>query len=216
MNDRKQGLKALCLSFLAVLGLIAFTATAAQASGNWMINGSALKSNESISGASEGSSVFKVPSIKLEISCKEATVSGTLELNGLGKETMTFTKCESPGLPGCSPIEPITAKFLSEMLLHAEEPWLIFRPPVKGGSFTTIFFDPAKCALPEENELTGAFAALLGKEETTQHLLSFIAGKTAESLFGLKYSFGINPAELAISSIWELSGANKGKVWGGV
>ena len=109
MNYRKHGLKALGLSFLAVLGLMAFAATAAQASGLVTV----LKADKvgllpkpftvGITGkehnALAADSRLLILGLNFEIFCHKATVSnGLLTSNGTGTATITFETCLAQGL----------------------------------------------------------------------------------------------------------------------
>ena len=109
MNYRKHGLKALGLSFLAVLGLMAFTATAAQASGLVLV----LKADKigslpkpftvGITGrehnALAANSRLLILGLNFEIFCHTAVVSeGTLTDKGSGHATITFQTCLAQGL----------------------------------------------------------------------------------------------------------------------
>lgn len=217
MSYTERGPVVLGLCILVALGLLAFSAAAAQAEGQWTIKGKALTSTETISGSAEGTSTFLVPSIKLQIACGEASVSGKLEVEGKGNQTMTFGKCVVVGAPSCK-VDPIVAQFKNQLVLHGGETWIVFLPPVEGKPFTTIFI--LECAFQEVNQLTGSFIALLGSEAVEQ-LLAFKSDSATAELFkplGIKigYAFGAAPAFLDMSSIWKLSGANAGQNWGAI
>jgi hypothetical protein len=215
MREGKHGLKVLGLCSLAVLGLMALTAATAQAKGEFAILGAAIKSTETIKGAAEGKPAFLVPSLGLEIVCEGATVEGTIETAGHGEQTLKFSNCTAPPTPTCI-VEPIVAKFLTLVLEHAGEKWLLFTPPTGSKAFTIIKFKSGTgCPLPLTNELTGSFIALIGTESSKQ-LLEFKSDKATQELFGTKYSFGVQPAFLDMSVIWELSGKNAGCKWGAV
>jgi hypothetical protein len=215
MSARERGLKAVGLCCLAVLGIMAFATAAAQAKGEFTVLGAAIKESVSIVGEAEGSSAFLVPSLKLEIVCEKATIEGKIETSGHGVQTLFFSNCTVPPAPVCQ-VEPIVAKFLTLVIEHAEETWLLFTPPEGSGAFTTIKFKSGTgCPLPLKNELTGSFIALLGKEAIKQ-LLTFKSDEATQKLFGTKYSFGSAPAFLDMSAIWELTGAKKGCAWGAI
>jgi hypothetical protein len=215
MNRRTRGLKVLGLGMLTALGLMAFTAPAAQATGDFTIGGKTFTAlgvkEETVTGKSEGSPAFLVPSINLQLVCEGATISGTLKAGGHGEETMTFSGCKTVKAP-CS-ADPIVAKFLSSIVLHAGETWMRFDPPSGSKAFTTILLLGEECPLPEVNELSGAFIALVGSE-TVEQLLSFKADEATNKLFGTSYAFGGHPAFLDISALWQLSGPLTGQKWG--
>lgn len=213
MSRITRGPRVLGLCALAVLGLVAFTASAAQASGSFIVLGSEKLFPVAVTGEAEGQSAFLVPSLKLEIICQKATIEGTLETGGHGKETMTFKECTVPKTP-CE-VDPIVAKFLSEVLLHAEGTWLKFTPQ-EGKSFTTIFLLGGECPLPKTNELSGAFVAKINAGEAKEQLLTFATDEATKKLFGVNYAFGVQPAILEMSSIWKLAGSHLGCSWGAV
>jgi len=216
MRNRKDGFKILGLCSLAVLGLMAFVAATAQAKGEFAILGKAIGSAETIVGSAEGKSTFLVPSLGMELVCEKATVEGTIKTGGHGEQTLNFTSCTTPPTPTCSVVEPIVANFLTLVLEHAGEKWILFTPPTGSKNFTIIKFKSGTgCPLPLNNELTGSFIALIGPESSKQ-LLEFKSDKATQELFGTKYSFGTQPAFLDMSVIWELSGASKGCKWGAV
>jgi len=204
---------------LAALGLLAVTAAAAQA-GEFKVGGQSFTAKAIASETFEGTagtSTFTVPSIGLEISCASAKISGTLLLGGTGHESMLFNECKVPGNKQCT-VDPIQAAFLSSVVLHAEESWLLFASKA-GEPFATILILGELCTLPEKNELTGSFVALVSKSESAEQTISFANDSKTVALFkelgiSISYAFGAAPALLSISSVWKLSGANKGKAWG--
>jgi hypothetical protein len=215
MRERKHGLKTLGLCSLAVLGLMAFAAATAQAKGEFAILGAAIKSTETIKGEAEGKSAFLVPSIGLEIVCEKATVEGTIKVGGHGEQKLTFSNCTVPPAPQCI-VEPIIAEFLTLVLEHAGEKWLLFTPPTGSKNFTIIKFKKETgCTLPLTNELTGSFIALIGAESSKQ-LLQFKSDEATQKLFGTQYAFGTHPAFLDMSVIWESSGKSAGCKWGAI
>lgn len=212
MSKRRRA-TSLFLSALAALGALAFSSVPAQAAGQWTINGITLTGTETTVGKLEGSATFLVPSLKLEIACEQGTLKGELKAEGLGQQIMNFSSCKVPNAPSCE-VEPIEAGFKLEVVLHAGETWIIYRPPTKGGPFAIIRI--YECALPEESELTGAFVSLVNSKESVQQLLSFLTDEATSKLFNVSYAFGVNPAFLDMSTIWELSGKNAGQVWGAI
>ena len=137
MNYRKHGLKALGLSLFAVLGLLAFAATAAQASGLVLV----LKADQvgslpkpftvGITGkehnALAADSRLLILTLNFEIFCHKLTVSnGLLTSSGSGSATITFEICLVQGVTGADvltgavcQIDNIVAKTKFLIILHS-------------------------------------------------------------------------------------------------
>ena len=218
MNRWKNPLRAIGLCFVSALCLMAFSATSAGAQ-EFTIEGKTLKEHgitkATLAGEIEGNAVFHVPGLGLELSCAEGTATGTISQSGHGEQKLLLDKCTAG--PGCE-VDPIKAEFLTLVVLHKEEPWLLYTP-FNGLTFALIT-NSGECALPEDSPLKGSFIALVGPNAKEQ-LLSFANDSGTTALFkelGIKisYAFGAQPAILAISVVLKLSGEHAGKGWGAI
>jgi hypothetical protein len=108
---------------------------------------------------------------------------------------------------------------------------VLFEPNKNGGGafepFTIVSFNPAKCALAEENEVTGFLVAeclteALGTgaklcENVSGNLVTHLLQQAPAALFPSDVlNFGVNPALLDGVAAAKLSGANINKKWSGV
>jgi hypothetical protein len=222
MSFRKNGLKALGLSFLAVLGLMAFMA--AGASANWLVEGKELHVTEEVAVKTHVEGNLLVPAQKLEIKCTIVEGKDLLlqALSTLASGKVAFKGCVTTQngklAPNCDPInQPITAGGTAHLILHNGAEYVLFKPV--GGLFTTVEFDPAKCALVEDSEVTGTLVAeclteALGAgnclNEEVAHLLRAHAN---QALFGAGLFFGENSATLDGIAATALAG--KAAKWSG-
>lgn len=138
MNYRKKGLKALGLSFLAVLGLMAFAASGASASGLVLLLNAVGQPiphlDVGVTGEADtpGDDRLWVLGLNLEIGCPAATVnSGLLSSTGHGSGNILFENCTANGVnasgalvgESCSPTpDDIEAKVLILLILHSGGP----------------------------------------------------------------------------------------------
>jgi hypothetical protein len=235
MASPKQRLKTLYPVLLAGLCLAVVGPTQAQA--NWRVAGGELTANESVAVSTHTEGRLSIAAQKLELLCA-AVVGNGLKLIAKSFEAegkVKFTSCKvwqsGKESPGCKPIEPIVLGIKVRALLHSGATFLLYGPPGLGQPFTIVIFNPAKCALAEENEVTGSFIAeCLSKElksgvklceaEEATHLVQAVAPLLEEEINkGLEekekdgLSFGENVAVL--QGIWSaaLNGFNAGKSW---
>jgi len=131
MNYRKQGLKALGLSLLAVLGMMAFAASGAQASGKVLVEGLTPPFTVGITGGTDTLTVndrMWLLGLNIEIACPETTVTeGLLTSDGHISATVKFGSCKVSGtnaageLVGapCTPSpNSVSFKVLALIILH--------------------------------------------------------------------------------------------------
>jgi len=130
MNYRKQGLKALGLSLLAVLGLMAFAASGAQASGKVLVEGLTPPFTVGITGGTDAltSDRLWILNLNMELACPETTVTeGLLTSVGHMSATVKFGNCTVQGttaagaLIGSSCVpnpNSVTFKVLALVILH--------------------------------------------------------------------------------------------------
>jgi len=178
MSQATKGLRVLGASLLAALGVMAFFAVAAQAEEGWLettegipktitedLPGHAVIHPLKADGKVHGK--LLVPAKKLEILCaKLETKEGKLVAKSsppLASGTLNFTECETfqNGVlnKGCRPIEPITAKVDGVLKLDAGLTWILISPLGGGTLFTTIKYNTATCALPNNQEVKGEVAS---------------------------------------------------------
>ena len=128
MNYRKHGLKALGLSLLSLLGLMAFAAGGAQASGLLLVEGLSGSFTVGITGKEHNSLTgsLLVLGLNMEIFCHQAPASGLLQESGSGSTTISFDNCLVQGVTGSDvltgavcEIPNITATANALVILHA-------------------------------------------------------------------------------------------------
>lgn len=177
MNGRK-GLRALSLSFLAVLGFMAFMAVGAQA--NWLhLNAAGTVSLENstasiVEVSDHVDGLLLVPAKNLEILCHETEENDILLLpnSTLATGKLVFDECLTFSVnkvghllpaPSCDPVnQPIEAGGKAHIILHNGVNYILFEPE-EGleGIFTVVEFGEL-CALTETSEVTGTLVAECG------------------------------------------------------
>jgi hypothetical protein len=192
MRNRKFA-RALGLSLLAALSVMAFTAVSAQA-GGFLVNGAKLLAK--IVGEQEGLGTLLVPGRNLKLVCHEGEILPGSEIisytEALGK--VLFKNClafDTAGNPlPCTPtVHETTAKVLP--ILHkngsgVNEPYVLFEPDPT--LFTIVLFTGGSCPLPEENPVNGTVVAKVDNNNTTEPLLLF--DETIQLLIGDELKFG--------------------------
>jgi hypothetical protein len=234
MGHPKQRLKTLYPALLAGLCLAVFGPTQAQA--NWRIAGGELTATEFVGVSIHTEGKLSVSTQKLEFLCAtmESNVLTLVAKSREAKGGVNFRNCKTwqngKESPACKPVEPIALSIKVHALLHIGSTYLLYGPPGPGEPFTTVMFNPAKCALTEENEVTGSFIAeCLSKElksgaklcetEESKHLVQAVTPQLEEEINNGQeekdgLSFGENVAVL--QGIWsaQLTGPNgAGKSW---
>ena len=257
---RKHGLRGLGLALVAALALMAFGASAAQATltpGFWLLKtGTKLAGTETVSGETTETGILKVEAKNTEIRCEvgkitegsidnstEAELEGKKGLIGHGLAIILFLNCHvfelSTGLinKACDealggPMEVgeseasllakrhITAHVLVLVHRHTNGlTYLIFEPAINlpGKPFTTLIFG-GECSLPEKVEITGKVAVAAPVADAVKPALAIDTGnepgKALQTLLGAGLNFGKSPATIKGNGFVELTGANKGVVFG--
>jgi hypothetical protein len=230
MNQGRHGIKLLGLSLIAALGLVAFTAAAAQA-GEYKIEGKNLTekgiASESVSGTIAKGSLL-VPGLFFTITCTSGAFSGTILLGGVAHASILFSGCEASSV--CKPFETkakmetnltadkgfIVASGLGELVLMGEKHYLL----VSSTGFTTIYW-PKLCPLTLETIISGStvFLAPNALTQLVNQTLSTIPKAELESLFPGE-TLAYQGAQLGWldeggTTSAALTGANVGKTWGG-
>ncbi len=155
MSHSKLGLKALGLSVLAALGLMAMIASAAQAQTGWLVNKAFITANTPITGTLHTGeavllSTIGTPEKAIEVLCETVSSEQGNIFSGEKAEgliVLKFTKCRTliskvVSAP-CKPKEPIIAAAKFHAILHTtgdKKTYLLFEPDVAGKPFVTIEF----------------------------------------------------------------------------
>jgi hypothetical protein len=175
MIRSKLGLLGLCAM---VLGVMAISASGAQAAGSWLVGSTEITNTSSLSAELTGEIDTPEPKLlthllglTVTVTCKEFTTSG-IALKGEGKLSeggkVVFKKCtvvakDKNGNPSgnCTvktagePTETIASEEgKGELVLH-EGGVVLTKIEPKGEAFATIRFEGAECLLPTSNKVTG-------------------------------------------------------------
>lgn len=219
MNYRKQGLRALGLSILAALGLMAFTATAAQASGTFLVAGLSGSWTAEATGKGENilESYLQVLKLNLKLACHQISVTNAKISNaGHGTGTISFSSCLVTDNAGnevdCTLHEPINANVLALVVLHNSKPYILFSPT--GANFAVVKSLGEFCTLPKEAAVTGSVVVSISNPDgddvtkliSTKNMLSLF---TADKLF-----YGAHEGHLVADAEVALSGIHEGLKWG--
>lgn len=218
MHYGKQVLSLAALCLIAALSLVAMTAPAAQAEGEFTIGGKTLKElglkEELIAGTFDGTVKLIIPGLKAEIVCESNKVaSASILTGGTSHAVFALAGCSVVGAPVCK-VDPIEFKFAGTLLLHAEQTYFKFGSSIPSEPIETIVILGAECPLPEVEALTGTAAALIEAGERVKQPITSISTEKGEKLLGVGLFLNKQPGFLTYSALWELSGANKGKIWG--
>ncbi len=226
MKRGRKGIKILGVTLLAALGLMAISVSAAQASGEFLVNGAKFTALESFAGTGAKGELLTEGGLKLN--CTASTVTGMINHNDqVGKvdATVLFSGCSVLENKFCtvypdaeeSKAGHITAKVLGELGLHAEQHFVSLQ--ALSGAFTTIFFVGAACTLPEEVEVTGKTALLLPTAlvDSVNQKLTTVSLAEEKLLLGANSLFyGNEQAHLIEGEVKDLhlTGKEAGKTWG--
>ncbi len=237
MHYRKQGLKALGLSFLAVLGFMVLVVSCAQASGKVQVTGLAAPFTVGLMGTADspGDDRLRVLGLNVELSCPVSMTSGSMSNSGHGSGTIRFGfgvgECKAQGvnaegkLIGAScTIMPsvIDMKVLALIILHSGSaltteqhgsgsgnPYILFTP-LDGLTFATVTNLNEECPLPESATIKGCFVAKIGTGTFSHQLINT---REMLSLFGCALNYGANSAHLEADMVLELTGSHAGLTW---
>jgi hypothetical protein len=186
MSYRKQGLRALGLSFVAVLGLMVFMVVGAQAAFLYFQPTTKTLTGESeptISAHTDGT--LLVPGLNFKILCQKvesdpASRVKILASSPVAHGSLLFRECESFSISSnilqgnCTPKSPgaaageILAGGLAELISHEGKSYILFRPSA-GKQLGTIIF-PETCGIETVN-VTGTFVAECGILNTSNEYL---------------------------------------------
>ena len=225
MSNAKRGLKALGLSLMAAMGLMAFTAVSAQAV-TWDIGGAEIKANETATGKLKAgqTALLLVPAQNLVIHCTGFTVNeGTIRTDNTAHAKLTYTGCTSKvkGVesPACVPdILPVSAKILP--ILHSSKVYLLAEPLTAGSNFTVIHMNEDTCALPPLPAVTGSVVfecedagTGLQKDCKEPAILQLVRPAPPALFTGDTLKYGLNAAEIHGKAELSLTGGGLGKTF---
>ena len=228
MSNARSRFSGLAAALIAVAVLMSYASASAEA--NWLVEGAELTANETVS-VSRNTPWTLLASNGIEIKCTE-TQGESLQLIGKSSEAtgnIALNSCKTfnkgTAASSCDPInQPIKFGIKILLILHNGSVYILLHPPT-GKPLTTIEF-AAKCALVETSEVTGSQVDECGHliiPGSTWVFLSCNNGKIEQfvqpapaALFPSdSLKFGELKASVDGIAELELSGANKGKLWGG-
>lgn len=234
MTGKTHRLKALGLALTVALGLMAMSAVAAQASGEFLLKGSTFTSlgiaSETVKGTGlEGE--LLVTGLKLEINCTSSDIKGTIFLGGTALAEVTFLGCTVLGNNFCkvymSEADRNAKANVGQLLaigkglleLLGGNHYLLLEED--GTSFTTVWFSKSTegCTLNSNEKVNGSTVFKIEDALTSQKTHSIVALLNSEiSALGFKdvltYGTGGQLAELhkGLATL-ELSGVHAGESW---
>lgn len=213
----------LAIGALCGLALIAVSAGAAHAEGEWLVEGQTLaeleRKEEKLTVAN-GSFTLAVPGTAT-ISCSEGSASGKVFEGGGDEITTSFSKCEVVKQAACKVSEPLTMEAKTTPL-HAGSSYYEKLEALKEGKpLMTAVIKGKECTLPEESKVEGSVAGEVSLSEQEKQPLSFSEATTKavntalkeEEKAELKLSFGKQTAYLAMKPVLSLAGEGAGAEW---
>ncbi len=230
MTRSRLRLKTLCICAL-VLGLLSFNASAAQASGNWMVNGSNVTSTLKPSigmtlGVLQDALSTKIAGALVVYDCTSGQLSGaSLEAEGglTNGFKAKFTGCQTllngslsavcaPKSSGLASGEIETVALKGSMQLGSGEP-VVRIEPSSGSSFTVIRHSE-ECSLPESVPVSGQLVVdELWNEGDVELSVHWIEEETFTSELYVISNTAEHAAALNGSASVKLSGAHTGLKW---
>ena len=221
MSNSKRGLKALGLSLLAAMGLMAFLAAGAQAT--WDVQLKEIEKTAKFDGkfvaGQEG--LLLVPEQNLVIHCSGFTVEDglILALPGLDAHAdISYTGCKTlvKGVEntGCVPVI-LPVKALLKQILHNGEVYILASP--RETNFTVIHYNEDTCALPILPAVTGSvvfecYQGALVLDTCAKDKITHTIRPATPALFaGDTLKYGLNAAEIHGEAEILLTGEDAGK-----
>jgi hypothetical protein len=221
MHRKRRAIKALGLSLMAALSLMAITATAAQA-GEFKVKGNSFASQSIKSESVEGQvalSEFSVWGLGIQIHCPVGDLSGTIFQGGTVKLEVLFLECQVAGNKNCTIYEQeeenpgkIRTAGEGELIFHNGNHYVKF----ESEAFNIVYIKGAKCTLPEEMVAQGSAALEVSTalSELVNQSFSNIDYET-EELLGVSLFCSAEPSTvLGTEGTISLSGTREGQAWG--
>ena len=222
MSYARRGLRALGVSILAALGLMAVTAGGASASGTFLVQELAGVWDAAILGKGDNpldnENRLLVLNLKIEFFCHSGSAGGKINQAGHGHTTVEFKECFASGVNQdgdligeiCELENDIVAKALAQVVLHSTKPYILFSP-LEGEFYGVINTEP--CPIPTAS-LKGNVVANISNPDG-DNLVKLLSTKAMLGLFTTdKLFYGKNEAHLDVDGNVELSGAHENKAWG--
>ncbi len=199
--------KPLFLSLAACLGLMAFTAVAAQAenlsdggkAAKFLVEkNAALSVGKTFEANQIGTGTLLVPG-RVDILCTKGIITGKVNSETDASGTASFTGCttwqpvtvlgashtiKTP----CTVKEPIVGEGLALPKKHEGASYILLEPKEGSALFTTIFFEGPECPLTKENKVTGSAVGLIDNNDTVEPTLLF--NHTIQKLFQTSATLG--------------------------
>jgi hypothetical protein len=190
--------RTLFLSVAACLGLMAFTAVAAQAenlsdggkTGSFLVNKekALVKLGVTFSATQEGVGTLLVPG-RVDILCKVGTALGEFHNENDALAEATFSQCTAwqpvalnlthkIAVP-CTVKEPIVMKGLLIPKKHEGAPYILLGG--EEGSLATVLMEGPECPLTKTNEVKGSLVVQIDNNDTVEPSLLF--GEEIQKLF---------------------------------
>jgi hypothetical protein len=190
-----------------------FSSAAAQAAPEWTIAGKKITTLEKVLSVKH-LILIKVPGVGVELHWTIGHEEKTIHPGGTGDGSMTLSKAVLEGKIPCTVSEPTTIKFKDKLVEHSGAIYDIYELEK-----VVIKFSGAECPFPKENSFAGPFASLVPSTEAATMPVKEVSEETRKllnSALGLKLGllWRAFSAVLESESLLELSGENKGKVWG--
>ena len=200
MTLSQNGFRLLSACLLACLCLGAYWASAAEAGGEWRIEGKTMAERgetKSSVGATAGEAfTLSIPWYASELKCNTASFKNGLILTG-GTSTATWvlSSCTLVGPPfvseTCKLVEPVEINTKSSLVLHNTRTYQVFEP--EKAAFVK-FKEGTECPLPLSNEITGTIPGETKAAEQTKRPV--VLSSTVSELLGGGIKFGGHPATL--------------------
>jgi hypothetical protein len=230
MKHRRKRLEMLGLVLLTVLGAMAFSASAAQAEGEFRIGSKKFSEleaektkgieEESITGSLVKEFNYVMEDGNMAIKCEKLeVVNGKLLLKGIGDTTVLFKECalyqykDLLKLNACG-VEEMLLKVLSLVVTSGGKPYLLFEP-FPGEKFLLTFkFTKEICPFGEIGlGVGGSFVGRLLPSEKIEQELFLDGNQEVEEKLGDGLKFGVHKASISGALSLSLSGFFKGSAW---
>jgi hypothetical protein len=229
MSYRRNGLRALTLSFAAALAMMAFSAAGAQAQSFVVELSLALAVGAEFTAEDEGLGLLQVLDLNIYLDCNNASAKGTIETATRAKGTASFSECQvldnNKKVNELCEVDTINAGGLA-LAIGLDE---ILLEPHSGEAFTTVLFldshiailEELECNLDEKNKVDGAVKVLVlyvsPLHETTPvlHLEAKVLLLEPPAVQGDVLKFGGHTSHLVEGKlVAALTGTETGKCWG--
>jgi hypothetical protein len=233
MSLRKHGLKVLGLGLLAAVGLMAFSATAAQAV--WLESGATITGLKNATGEVDLLGVFDVPERNVEIDCaafkvKKGEILGNGHANGsnIAHVELLYESCTVNGISPLTADTPcevyetqvdrenstnpgnLLAKGLATIIDMGGTKYVEVEGTLEAEEVFARIWSRNCLALPNGTKVKGLVTLDLHEGSTTNRVKQLVQVANL-TLFPNKLKYGINPA-LLLGAVWVK--LESGNPWG--